>query len=184
MLPVLTRPRGLRKETRVGAAAVAEFMSLRTSERVSVLPSLEESAAVVEVDAATDADWESLDRNRLAHDLGAAGAEAGLSVASDGVDGSATPATEEEVSCPSSATDFAVSDDLDTCEAIESRCAFRPAVGLGGRIGTAGMIGPNGRAFGWVGVDLVADAGTAEDGVVGCVEAASDTASEGTGVEV
>lgn len=44
-------------------------------------------------------------------------------------------------------------------------------------------MGATGRTFGWVGVDLVTDVGATDEGVVGCVEAVSDRASEGTGVE-
>lgn len=97
MLPVLTSPRGLRNETRVGVATEAEFMSLRTSERVSFLPILEESA-VEELEAATDADWASAERNRFAQDLGAAGAEAGMLADSETVEESTTLAAEAKAS--------------------------------------------------------------------------------------
>lgn len=71
-------------------------------------------------------------------------------------------------------------DTFEVSETMESLCCFRETVGLVGKIGTAGMMGATGLLLGCVGVcwDFVVWAGTAEDGVVGCVEPVSEGASD------
>lgn len=75
---------------------------------------------------------------------------------------------------------------FDLVEVIESRCGFRKATGLTGIAGMIGTTGTTDRAdFVCVGVcwDFAVEA-IAEDGVVGCVDMASDCASEGIVVGV
>ncbi len=70
----------------------------------------------------------------------------------------------------------ASSDTLECDETTESLWALRVAEGLGGRMGTAGTTGSTGRCFGCVGVccDFGAAIGVVEEGVVGCVDCASE----------
>lgn len=119
-------------------------------------------------------------RRRAAHDVGFGGTGSACFTSP------AWSATAAEEDLLVSLVAAASSDALDWDETTESVCAFRAAKGLGGIMGTAGTTGSTGRAFGCVGVccDFGADIGAAEEGVVGCVDGASEGASEVSGVGV
>jgi hypothetical protein len=162
----------------VGSSTVA-FMSCSTSERVSLFAVPETVEAALDGKALNEPARESLVLNRFAQDfcVGGAVVEADASLP-------LLVAGSSEATLTSFASAFAcvVSESFDWVETAESRCADRTAGGLVGRIGTAGITEATGRAFGCVGV-FETEAGTTDEGVVGCVEAASDGASDGNGVE-
>jgi hypothetical protein len=105
----------------------------------------------VRVGACPELGGGALDRTRSAHDFGGAGGEAGLEVCSESVgDCSATcgaDASDRLRSAPFSELSLGT-DSFDVTETLESRCGFREAAGLMGKIGIAGMIGATGLLFG------------------------------------
>lgn len=162
---------------------MSEPIVFKTSDRLSLFgpPSPFRSCAGVGTLPNTGAD--ALDRRTSAHDFDGAGGEVGLEVCSESVgEGSVTGGAAVSDCLPSipfSELPFGT-ESFEVMETMESRWGFREAVGLVGKIGTAGMMGATGLLFGCVGVcwDLVLWVGTAEDGVVGCVDPVSEGASE------
>lgn len=113
-------------------------------------------------------------RTSSAHDFGAGGGSGEASAGSGCLTSSAV------------GVDSFSDTGFDFVEVIESLCAFREVTGLTGIAGMIGTTGTTYRAdFACVGVcwDFAVEA-TAEDGVVGCVDMASDCASEGIVVGV
>jgi hypothetical protein len=134
---------------------LSELMVLRTSDRLSLFVAPSPFGSCVGVGTLPKTGGGAFDRTRSAHDFGGAGGEAGLEVCSESVgDGSVTSGGEasdclrsiplSELSCGT--------DSFDAIETTESLCGFREAVGLVGKIGTAGMMGATGLLLGCVGV--------------------------------
>lgn len=162
---------------------ISEPMVLRTSDRLSLFVTPSPFGTCAGGGTLPKIGGGAFDRTKSAHDFGGAGGEVGLEVCSDSVgDGSVTGAAEASdgrLSIPSSVTSFGT-EIFDAIEAMESLCGFRDAIGLVGKIGTAGMMGATGLLLGCVGVccDFVVWFGTAEEGVVGCVDPVSEGTSE------
>jgi hypothetical protein len=167
----------------------SEPMVLRTSDRLSLFGTPSPFGRCAGLETLPKTGGGAPDRTRSAHDFGGAGGEAGLEVCSESVgDGSVTGAAEPSdglLSIPLSVLSFGT-DSFEVSEIMESLCCFREMVGLVGRTGTAGIMGATGLLLGCVGVcwDFILWAGTAEEGVVGCVEPVSEGASDVWGVGV
>jgi hypothetical protein len=182
-LLLFTNPLGCKKAVLEADLPISEPIVLRTSDRLSLFVTPSPFGSCAGVGAWPKTGGGAFDRTKSAHDFGGAGGEAGLEVCSESVrDGSVAGAAEASdglLSIPLSEISFGT-DSFDVTETMESLCGFREAVGLVGKIGTAGMMGATGLLLGCVGVccDFVVWVGTAEEGVVGCVDPLSEGASE------
>ena len=155
MFPVLTRPLGFKNAILEVVCPIVVPIVLRTSDRLSLLVAPRPFGNCADETEWLGFDEGAFDRTRSAQDLGAAGGETALEVASDaageGSLDSGRAGTDDFRSASLVETD-PNSDTRDVVEITESRWAFLGVVGLFGKMGTAGIMGSTTRLLGWVGV--------------------------------